>query len=121
MSCGDEDIFVAIEIDIQEDRRPRPLRGLDPAQMRNLRIRPVAAIQLEHVPFEMCALKCARARLEEGVHELALGNTSTAIPAEHVHYQEIVIPVAIDIREINAHRKRARAAQNQWRQGLEMS
>src|SRR5262245_39072584 len=113
MARRNEDILIAVEIHIQKHSRPRPLGCVQPAQLRNLRISPIAAIQLQHVPLQLSALKGGGVSFEGSLRELVLSKTTTVFSTEHVHHQKVVMPIAIDVGKINSHREGAGAAQTQ--------
>src|SRR5713101_6260554 len=47
---GDEQILIAIEVNVQEQRTPGPIAGVQAAELRDLGVSAVAAIQTERVP-----------------------------------------------------------------------
>ena len=49
LAVGHQQIFPAVQVHVQEDRRPRPLGGLESAELGDLSIRAIAAIQKERV------------------------------------------------------------------------
>ena len=106
----EEQVLVSVEVHVEEDRGPRPVGRGDAGHEGGFGERSVGPAEEERVPVEL------RAR----VRELQLGGRRTVadelrhalgmFAGEHVHHEEVVVPVAVDVGEIHAHRRAARVA-----------
>ena len=103
MAGGDEQVFVSVEVNVEEHRTPRPVRGAEAAALGEFGVSAVAAAEEEHVARELRPIAGHDANLGEGhrVHHLDLPPPMFA--AEHVGHKEIVLPVAIDVRKVHSH------------------
>ena len=79
MSISDQQIFPAVEVNIQEDGTPRPVGGFHAGQLGNLGVGSVAAVQEQGVARILLALLC-RAQFSAGIHRVALSQTSSMVP-----------------------------------------
>ena len=110
---SDQQILVAIQIDIEENRRPGPFRGSSATQTGDLGIGPVTAIQEQGVP------RVLRAVFDFADGQIKAGQIADLVVAllmvgtQHVQDEEVVKTVAIDVGKIDAHGKNTRVAQGQ--------
>ena len=119
LAVGHQDVLEPVEIDIEEDRSPGPVAGLDPAEDAGLGEGGVPAIPLEGVAEELDAiLELARTPELRG-QPRHLAGPDGAFAGEHVDREEIHEAIAVEIPEIHPHREGAVVAQGESRDGLE--
>src|SRR5207248_2199871 len=53
MAVADEDVFPAVEIDVEKEGRPGPLRGRETGQLRDFSVSAIAAIEKKGVHAEL--------------------------------------------------------------------
>ncbi len=91
---GDQDVLVAVEIDIEKRDAPGPLRGFDSGELGDLGIGAVAAVQEEHVAGVFGAIERDR-RMGEIHLEMdlaaALAMALLVFAAEHVGHQQVIV------------------------------
>ena len=56
MAVGNQDILIAIQINVEKHGRPRPLRGFDAAQVGDLCVGVVAAIDKRRIAINLRAI-----------------------------------------------------------------
>ena len=121
MTVGDKYILPAVEIDIEERRAPRPLRGLQPGERRHFRVGAVAAIQIEDVAR---VLRAVIHFANEGNGRLPVWqkiHAACVIAAHHIDDENVIKSVAINVRHIHAHGEDALLAHRQTGQGAKFS
>ena len=119
ISRGDQQVFVAIEVYIQKDAAPGPISRIHPAQLRDLGKRRVAPIEAKRVAWH------GRSKInvkERNVHLLFQNIFALAMPrfvmtAQHFGHKKIVVSIAIDVREVDRHRRQTHVAQSGSRNG----
>ena len=102
MAGGDDQIFISIQVYIEEYRLPGPIGRRHSAQVCNLFEGAIAPGAREGI-VDHLGTAVDPAGIE---HEGRVGNLTKAKPviaAEHIDDQKIKISVAIYIREIDAH------------------
>ncbi len=110
MTSGDEEVLEAIEIDIEEDGAPGPIAGIHTGEFGDLGPGAVAAIEVEGVARNFgtilgIALGGAHGLVHPGFREIvAMGLAEARIAREHFDEKEIVVAIAIDVRDIHRHR-----------------
>ena len=117
LAVGHQNILVAIQIDIEKYRPPRPLGRLDIRVIGQLRKRVVAAVHLQRVPGDLRATVQQRVRFVLGHHLGDLNMLHLMVATQHIHHKKISIPVTIVIRKVNAHRESGGVTNRQFRDG----
>src|SRR5262249_39931924 len=99
----DQDVLVAVEIDVEEHGRPAPPGGIDSGQLGDLSKGAVAPVQEKRVALDLGPVgKDARSLRKRGVSwDLRLERTSVA--AQHVDLEQIDVAVPVDVAEIEGH------------------
>jgi hypothetical protein len=116
---GENDVFVAVEIDVDQDRAPGPTGCLRLAVPPNLGISAVATIQTERVAGVL------RAVVDGADFEEDRRNVSNAqLPAgvllhHHVRDKNIHEPVTVEVADIDSHGEQAGVAQREPGDGAE--
>ena len=112
-AIGEQQVFVAIEVDIEEQGGPSPVGGRQTCHPSHIRKVPARTPQEEGVSVEL------RPRLGEiqlsqrGTIPNQLGHSKPVFPGQHVDDKEIVVSVPVDVGEINPHGRAAGVAQLQ--------
>ncbi len=107
MRVGDEQILEAVEIHIQEHDGPCPVGGGDAGNGRDVRIGSVATVDLESVLAGLPSVPGLTAFSRGRIRGAALAQAKFMHPAEHVAHEDVVEAIAINVREIDAHRELA--------------
>ena len=113
---GDQQVLIAIQVDVHEYRAPSPFARRDPAEGSDLGVGAIAAIQSEGIAQEFGA---EIRIIDRGIyvpHALRIGALplpGDMVAAEHVGHEEIVVTVAIDIGHIGGHRGHAHVTPRQ--------
>ena len=100
-----QDVLVAVEIHIKEDRTPRPVRSRNATEIGNLRIVAISMVKKKRV-----------ARIGRPVVNLAngqdnrlvvvlLGVPLLVVSAQHVSHKNLVVAVPVQVRKIDTHGK----------------
>src|SRR6266513_2858138 len=103
VAARDQDVFVAIQIDVQENRTPGPTCGVQAAGLADLGIASIAAVDENRVAFYLGPLLPETNTRSLYTHPGGLRNASEVFRAEHVQHNKVVESIAINIGEINAH------------------
>ena len=119
VAAGHEHVFVAIEIDIQKDRLPRPLARLEARKVGDLGEGAVAPAAEEGVAHHLRTVLDEADGDRRGRHRTHLHLPALVIARHHVHDEKIHLAVAIDIGEIHAHRAAGNAAEREAVDGAE--
>ena len=101
----DQDIFPAVQIHVQENAGPTPLRTCQAAEMSDLSIGAVNARMEQGITADLRLIGDLADPPRLRVHIPHLSHHPPMIPAEHVDHEKIVVPVPVDVGGINAHRK----------------
>src|SRR5262249_16402665 len=98
----DQKVFVAVEIDVEKNRRPRPVRGVDLGELRDLGEGAVAAIEKESVAAILRTIVDLASALRRTVaDEVPVPHLMRA--KEHIDNDKIIEAVAIDVGKVDAH------------------
>ena len=112
-AIGEQQVFVAIEVDIEEQGGPSPVGGRQTCHPSHVGKVPARTPQEESVSVEL------RPRLGEiqlsqrGTIPNQLGHPKPVFPGQHVDDEEIVVSVPVDVGEINPHGRATGMAQLQ--------
>ena len=121
MPRGDQQVLIAIEIHVEEHRRPRPFRRSDAGEIRDLGEGSIAAISVERVAHELRAVLDDSGRRAHRILRGLLPFAQARIAAQHVRHEKVRAPIAIHIRKIHAHGTGRHVAQGQARRETEAS
>ena len=116
VTIGHQHVFEAVEIHVEEQRRPAPLRRVQSGHLRHLRVGSITTIEEERVHHVVGSIR-ENARQRQRRIPIALHvHAHRVIAAEHVHHEDVVEAIAVDVRHIDAHREMAALAKRQgWR------
>ena len=103
-SVGDEHVLPPVEIDIEKHGGPGPVAGVESGELGDFGEGAVAARELQGVMRDLRARGHVQEQRHIGIGFIALHEPPPVLPAEHVHDKNVVIPIAIHIRDIDAHR-----------------
>ena len=103
-SVSDQQILVAVQIDIDENGSPRPVRGGHPGHERRLHERPIRPAEEQRVPVKLRTLLNPLAIQWVRTIPHQLRHPLPVLPRQHIDHEEIIVPIPIDIAKINAHR-----------------
>ena len=122
MAGSQEQIFVAVEIYVEEGAAPGPLRGIDAGGLGYLGEGAVAPVEEERVLHLLRpVVDVPDAGKNRRLHPRLLRLATAVIPAEHVGLENVHVAVAIDVRDRQGHGRLAGFAQAQARRGPETS
>ena len=119
IAVGDQKVLVAVQIHVEKPGRPRPLRGLHTGQLADLGVGSVASVEQQGVAHHLGAAGIAighRSLATAGLH-LA----PAVIAAEHVEDEDVVVAIAVDVRDVDPHRESARGPNGRVWDGPEPS
>ena len=114
----DQEVLVAVEIHVQEQGIPRPIRRLDPGVSRDLSERAVAAVLEQRVALPLRPVVDHADQFGERGVGGHLGLAARP-PAQHVHEHDVHVAVAVDVGEIDRHGRVAGVAERQAGRGAE--
>ena len=121
MAVRNEQVLPSIQIDVQEERCPGPFGSGESGKLRNFGVGSVAAIEEECVHAVLRPIiDEARDRHWDGAIGL-LSHADAATAAEHIEYENVVVTVAVNIGEIDAHGKEGELPKRQARQGAKFT
>ena len=107
MTVRNQGIFKAIQVHVHEHDAPGPFTRLQSAELRNLGVSPITAIQEQRVALHLRAAVGLRHVLGILACHRALPHPARVVAAQHIEDEKVVGTVAIDVGKIDAHRKRA--------------
>ena len=113
---GRQDVFVPVQVNVEEQGVPRPVGCLDPCVAGDLRERPVPSVPQQRVALPLGAV----VDLSDQFGQRRVGGDLglAAWPAtQHVDHQDIHVAVSIHVREIDRHRGIAGVADREARHG----
>ena len=103
MAGPDEEVVVAVEVDVEEDGGPGPVGGGEVGEGGDFGIGAVAAGEEERIAHDLPAFVIeADGRGARHLGE-SLAFSHLRIPADHVDDDEVEMPVAVDVGEVDAH------------------
>ena len=111
VAVRDEQVLPAVEVDIHEDRRPRPAGRRDAGEAGDLCVGAVAAVPVERVARELLAGGGKAGRADDRRDGAGRAEVLAEVAVEHLDREEIQPAVAVDVGEIHAHRGEAHVAQ----------
>ena len=120
-AIGNQQVFVAVEVDIQEDGAPTPITGREAGTEGCLDIAPSGSSEEEHVPIKLgptCQAFPSN-RIRRSLTQLA--QAPLVAGGQEIHYQNVVMAIAVHIRHIDAHGVEARVSQCLGRGCAEMT
>ena len=103
LAVGNQQVLVSIEIHIQNHRTPRPFTGLDTRLPGDVRPSAVPPIELQDIPLDLGPIGGSAGQSQHGGHARRLGVPPGPIAAEHIDGEEIDMPVAVQVPEIDSH------------------
>src|SRR5207245_8682298 len=115
-----KDVLEAIQIDVEKNGRPRPLRSFDAGIERHFRERAVTATELKRVAADLRPIVDEAHRRPDGTRFANLYLPPLMVTAQHVHDKKIDHAFAIDVRAIDTHGKSGGVAQGQAVYGAEL-
>ena len=118
-AIGDEHVLISIQIHVEKDRGPRPFGGLEAAEARRLRPRPVASGHEQCVPRSLRAVGDSPDGQNLRLDVDPLAQPVKVPAAEHVQDEEVIVTIAVQIGEIDAHRGERGLAERQRGQRTE--
>ena len=113
---GDEQVFVAVEIHVEELGAPGPVGSLDPGVARELREGAVAAVPEKRVALPLGSVIDLPDQLGQGRVRRDLGLAARAA-AQHIRDEDVHVPVPVDVGEIHCHRGVAGVTERKPRRG----
>ena len=114
MARGDKQVFVSVQVHVQKNRCPRPLGSLHAAEECDFGVSSVAAIHKKRV---VRVLRTVIDLADTGRIKGKIANLQMAlrvVATEHVQDKEFVESIAVEVGEINPHRKHAGLSQRQF-------
>ena len=108
VSVHDEEIFVAIEVHVEERGPPRPVRCCHSGKIGNLCPRAVSTRQLECIAHPLAAVSGEADLLGQRRVRGNLALSGGERGAEHVRREKVDVPVAVHIRKVHRHARVAR-------------
>ena len=109
---ADEDVLPAVQVDVHEQRGPRPPRPAYARVAGHLGEGAVAAVQLERVALQLGPLRADPGMLGGRGVRGDLHLEAARILAQHIHLKEIGVAVAIDVADGNRHPRITRGPQS---------
>src|SRR5262249_55452444 len=97
------DVLKTVQVHIQEHRLPRPLRSLDAAEVRNLRVSAVATIPEKRIARDFWAILEVAWDWEGGLHPADLPHPARVLAAHHFDHEKVQMAVAVDVGEVHSH------------------
>lgn len=119
MPVGDQEILEAVEIHIEEDRRPGPVRHGHTGEPGDFGVGAVATIPLEGVPGKLGSGQKIAGGPDDGFHGAGLGGVPGVVAAEHLDDDEVEVAVAVEVGGVDAHRGVTHVAERQTGYGAE--
>ena len=110
---GDDEIVVAVEVNIHKYRRPRPLRCREVGVETDLGVGAVAVVKVNGV---IAVLRPIVVHAKMQLRRLAVAQLCVAqdmLAAKHVDDDEIIVAIPIEVGEIDPHREVATLADGQ--------
>ena len=112
---GDQDILEAVEIDVHEGRRPRPVARLEPGVVGHLQPGAVTPRHQQRVAVVARAVVKLANRSRDRFSLVEMNEPAHLLPGEHVEHQHVVVAVEVDVGKVDAHRRATRVAHGQPR------
>src|SRR5688572_24448731 len=100
-----QQVFVTVEVHVEERDRPRPGGGFDSREVSDFRIGAVAAIPMKGVAVVLRAIVEDAEDRRVGLYSAELHHPPLAARIEHVGNKDVIAAVAVDVSEIDAHRE----------------
>ena len=116
-----ENVFVTVEINIQENRRPRPIGGRHSSIVGEFNESAVASVVEKGIAHDLRAVFDFTHGRGCGRLGKNLAFAEAKVAAEHVDYENVEIAGAIEVGEIDAHRAGADFTESKARRGAKMS
>ena len=119
VAIGDQHVFPAVEVHVEEQRVPGPVRSVEAGVVRNFRVRAVTPIQVKRVPPDLRPVVNQSGRMWRRVGEAHLPHAQLVEATEHVAHEEVIEPVVVDVGEGDAHGEHAGGTERQLADFLE--
>ena len=100
-------IFVTVQIDVDKNGAPGPIGGRHTGHQGSFRIGSVRSAEEQHVAIVLRPDIALFARFRVGNVSHQLSHPLLMRAGQHVRHNNIIVPIPIDISEINPHRRTA--------------
>ncbi len=100
----DEDIRLAVEVEVRHERPPAPVRRVDPGELGDFAERTSAAIELQRVVLELVVIAAPHLRLVRRPALEGRGRLEPIVaPGAHVGHEEVGPAVVGQVADVGAH------------------
>ena len=120
-SVGEQQVFVTVEVHIEEQGGPGPVGSGQTRHPGHLGVVTTGSAQEEGVAVELGTALGQFQLGQGGAIPNQLSHPGPMFPSQHVHHEEVVVAIPIDVGEIDAHGRAAGVAQFQGLQFPELT
>ena len=110
-AVGEQQVFVTVEVHIEEQGGPGPVGSGQTRHPSHLGVVATGPAQEEGVAVELGTALGQFQLGQGGAIPDQLGHPGPVFPGQHVHHEEVVVTVPIDVGKIHAHGRAAGVAQ----------